>query len=113
MAGHVEPLLLRHGQVRHPGVLDLAQPEVLDQGVYSALGVPGPGEGAGLPEEGVEEEGLPDRHVRAKLDVLLHKGDPPFQPLRTTSARVILFIIQILTSRILMSFIYIHQTMKP
>ena len=33
VAGHVEPLPLRHGQVLHPGVLDLRQAQVFDEGV--------------------------------------------------------------------------------
>ena len=34
---HIEPPLLGHGEVRHPGVLHLAQPEVLDQRVNPTL----------------------------------------------------------------------------
>ena len=37
MTSHIESPLLGHGEVRHPGVLHLAQPEVLDKGVNPTL----------------------------------------------------------------------------
>ena len=37
----------------------LAEAEVLYERVYPALGVSAPGEGAGLPHQGVEQDGLP------------------------------------------------------
>ena len=49
---------------------------------HPALGVPPPGERPGLPHEGVKEEGLPDGHVQAEVDVLLHQGHPVGQPRR-------------------------------
>ena len=44
-----------------------------------ALGVPAPGEGARLPHEGVEEDGLAHRHVRREVDVPVHQGHPVLQ----------------------------------
>ena len=72
MAGHIQPLPLGHGEIGHARVLDLAEPEVLDERVDAPLGVSGAREGARLPEEGVEEERLPHGHVLREGDVLLH-----------------------------------------
>ena len=56
-------------------MLHLAQPQVLDQSINPALGVSPPGEGPGFPHEGVEENGLPDAHVRSEVDVPVHERD--------------------------------------
>ena len=62
----------------------IPKPEVFYERVDPALGVPAPGEGARLPEDGVEEQGLPHGHVRAEVDVLLHEGYPPVKALGAT-----------------------------
>ena len=55
MTGHVEPLLLRDGQVGEARVLHLAEAQVLDERVDASLGVATAGERTRFPEEGVEE----------------------------------------------------------
>ena len=54
MTCDIEPPLLWHREVLHPGVLHLAQPEVLNQGVDPSLGVPAPGQGPRLSHQRVE-----------------------------------------------------------
>ena len=64
---------------------DLAETQVLDEGVDAALGVAAAGEGARLPQEGVEEEGLTHGHVVCERDVLLHEGHAVLQPRRAAA----------------------------
>ncbi len=64
---------------------DLAEAQVLDEGVDASLGVAAAGEGARLPQEGVEEEGLPHGHVVCERDVLLHEGHAVLQPRRAAA----------------------------
>ena len=46
------------------------------------LGVPAPGEGPGLPHQGVEQDGLPHGHVTREVNVLVNKRHPVLQPAR-------------------------------
>ena len=111
---HVETPLLRHGEVGHPGVLHLTQPEVLNQRVnpaltlsanqksehsdirqlllllqrFTDLGVPSPGECARLPHQGVEQDGLPHGHVTGEVDVPVHQRHPVLQPARGHAATI-------------------------
>ena len=54
-------------------MLHLAQPQVLDQGVDPALGVPPPGQGPRLPHERVEQDGLPHAHVSCEINVSINQ----------------------------------------
>ena len=58
----------------------LCQSQVFNESVDPSLGVPGPGVGAGLSQEGVEEHRLPDRHIGGEVVVCLDVGHPVPQP---------------------------------
>ncbi len=64
---------------------DLAEAQVLDEGVDAPLGVAAAGEGARLPQEGVEEEGLTHGHVVCERDVLLYEGHAVLEPRRAAA----------------------------